>query len=99
MIVNHPTPTIRKLMKNANLYAKADSTLIQVYGCSPLRPGTYRLLPMEKKCSSNVPMTFTYLNRTHKAYLDTQLNVMKPTTADASCYHMANKPVTLDEKT
>jgi hypothetical protein len=96
LILAHPTITIRRVLQNENIYARAGPDVIEVYSCTPLNKDQYRLLPMNETCTKFLPIQFEFLNESHTAYLDPLTNVVRPTSADQSCLISRDIPVNLE---
>jgi hypothetical protein len=58
LILAHPTVSIRRILKNPNVFAKAGANVIEVYSCTPLNTTQFRLLPMNDSCTEYVPIEF-----------------------------------------
>jgi predicted aspartyl protease len=52
---------------------------------------------MNESCTNFIPIEFEYLGKTHEAYLDAALNIIRPVAGDQSCVSSRNTPVYLDD--
>lgn len=96
LILTHPTISVRRLLNNSNLHARAGIDIIEVYSCTRLNITQYKLLPMNDSCTEFIPIEFEYLGAQHRAYLDATLNIVHPVTRDQSCITSQDVPVYLD---
>ena len=95
LIQAHPTATLRYIFENPNIFARTGNGVIEVFSCTQLDPGSYKLLPMNDTCTEWIPIQFTYANTTHKAYLDYITNTIVPTSPERSCHTTRKLPVSL----
>jgi len=96
LILAHHTVTMRTIMRNAYIYAEAGLDSIETFACYPLSKDQYRVMPMNDTCTEYIPVTFTYLNSTHEAYLDLTMNSLRATSPARSCLRSNNRILMLD---
>lgn len=95
LIQEHPTPTLRYLLKNPNIYARSGLNILEIFSCTQLAPSKYTLLAMNDTCTTHIPIRFEYINQYHEAFLDTLTNTIMPTSGEVSCLNNMNRPVRL----
>ena len=96
LVQSHPTTTLRYLLQNPNIHARSGLDVIEVFGCSQLRPSNYRLMPMNDTCTQYVPIEFKFINQSQTAYLNTTTNIIRLSSPEVSCPVVSNLPVKLD---
>ena len=70
MAVSQPTLTVGAILSNSLLYSQAGIELLEVWSCLPIAKSAFKLLPQEKTCTSEVPISFTINNQTSEGYMN-----------------------------
>lgn len=89
----HPTSTVRTLLRQHLLYAKAGDGLVEVWQCLPVPLEDIETRAQEKECSEEIPIRFTFYNNTQDGYMDPQTLVISHHGTSADCALGATVPM------
>ena len=95
-ILGNPTLAIRSLFRQEYMHAKAQKNFVQTWPCAPVV--SYKIQPMEKKCTVFLPIKFYVHGMNLKGYLNPKSNIIHQTSPRISCREVELIPVCLEGK-
>ena len=98
-MLREPTMAVRKLLNRDDLIAAASSTVVEVWPCHVMQKDAYVLLPMNKTCTTYIPIGFKIGKDTHHGFMDPLTNVVHQSALPTDCDGAAEIPLDLHGET
>jgi len=98
-MLTEPTMTLRHLLDQENIIARAGGNILQVYPCEYLSSDKYEILPMDGQCTEEIPIRFQLDHVKLKGYVHPVTNVITEAPRVIDCNLVQEIPVRLGNTT
>lgn len=99
MAMGLPTETARNLLGDQLLFSKAGSGILEVWKCLAVEGTDITVVEQKNQCTEEIPVNFTFYNKTQQGYLDPLTLVISHNGHPADCGLVATTPLQLYNST